>query len=50
MRRRGTKFYPGLTVGTGTADTLFAKSDGYVTFEGARGSKKQISVYTEKVN
>ena len=50
VRQRGTKFYPGLNVGRGSDDTLFAKSDGYVTCEWARGSKKQISVHPEKVN
>ncbi len=50
VRQRGTKFYPGLNVGQGKDDTLFAKSDGFVTFEWARGSKKQISVHPEKMN
>lgn len=47
VRQRGTKFYPGLNVGQGKDDTLFAKSAGYVTFEWARGGKKQISIYPE---
>ncbi len=50
VRQRGTKFYPGLNVGLGKDDTLFAKGDGYVTFEWARGGKKQISVHAEKVS
>ena len=50
VRQRGRRFRPGLNVGLGKDDTLFAKSDGYVTFGWARGSKKQISVHTEKVN
>ncbi len=31
--QRGTKFHPGLNVGIGKDDTLFAKSDGFVAFE-----------------
>lgn len=50
VRQRGTKFYPGANVGKGKDDTLFAKSDGFVAFEWARGKRKQISVYPEKVN
>jgi large subunit ribosomal protein L27 len=45
VRQRGTKFYPGLNVGKGRDDTLFATADGFVQFEWARGRKKQISVY-----
>ena len=33
VRQRGTKFYPGLNVGKGSDDTLFAKIDGKVKFE-----------------
>lgn len=50
VRQRGTKFHPGLNVGKGSDDTLFAKSDGYVQFAWVRGNKKQISVHPEKVN
>lgn len=50
VRQRGTKFHPGLNVGKGKDDTLFATSDGFVAFEWARGARKQISVYPEKVN
>lgn len=49
VRQRGTKIYPGENVGRGKDDTLFAKSDGYVTFEWARGKRKQVSVYPEQV-
>ncbi|NJN82019.1 MAG: 50S ribosomal protein L27 [Caldilineaceae bacterium] len=45
VRQRGTKFYPGTNVGIGKDDTLFATSDGIVTFEWAKKGKKQISVY-----
>ena len=49
VRQRGTKFYPGVNVGRGKDDTLFATADGYVSFEWTRGKRKQISVYSEKV-
>lgn len=48
VRQRGTKFHPGTNVGIGKDDTLFAKSEGFVTFEWARGPKKQVSVYPER--
>ncbi|HAM35269.1 MAG TPA: 50S ribosomal protein L27 [Elusimicrobia bacterium] len=44
VRQRGTKFLPGLNVGRGKDDTLFAKASGVVTFEWARKDKKRISV------
>jgi large subunit ribosomal protein L27 len=50
VRQRGTRIHPGVNVGKGKDDTLFAKSEGYVTFEWARGSKKRVSVYPERVN
>ena len=44
VRQRGTRLKPGENVGVGRDDTLFAKSDGYVTFrdKGRRG--KFVSV------
>ena len=40
VRQRGTKFFPGLNVGRGKDDTLFAKTDGVGQFQkrGRRGS------------
>jgi len=32
VRQRGTRLKPGLNVGIGSDDTLFAKIDGYVKF------------------
>ena len=32
VRQRGTKFFPGVNVGRGKDDTLFAKADGVVEF------------------
>jgi large subunit ribosomal protein L27 len=39
VRQRGTRFFPGLNVGQGKDDTLFAKMDGVVKFQdkGRRG-------------
>jgi large subunit ribosomal protein L27 len=50
VRQRGTKIHPGVNVNIGKDDTLFATSDGYVTFEWARGPRKQVSVYPERVS
>jgi large subunit ribosomal protein L27 len=50
IRQHGTKFYPGVNVGIGRDDTLFAKADGFVTFEWVAKGRRQISVYPEKVN
>lgn len=33
VRQRGTQFYPGINVGIGKDDTLFAKANGKVLFE-----------------
>ena len=43
VRQRGTRFKPGLNVGLGSDDTLFAKIDGYVKFE-RRGDSRFVSV------
>jgi large subunit ribosomal protein L27 len=50
VRQRGTKIHPGVNVNIGKDDTLFATSDGYVTFEWARGPRKRVSVYPERAN
>ncbi|MGL4361973.1 MAG: 50S ribosomal protein L27 [Cellulosilyticaceae bacterium] len=44
-RQRGTKIHPGVNVGRGGDDTLFALTDGRVKFERKGRSKKQVSVY-----
>lgn len=44
-RQRGTKIHPGVNVGRGGDDTLFALVDGRVKFERKGRSKKQVSVY-----
>ncbi len=37
VRQRGTKVHPGLNVGKGSDDTLFAKISGRVSFDKSRG-------------
>jgi len=45
VRQRGTKFHPGLNVGRGGDDTLYAKISGIVAFERKSKTKQQVSVY-----
>ena len=45
VRQRGTHIHPGLNVGKGKDDTLFAKVDGIVRFERHGRDKKKVSVY-----
>ncbi len=44
-RQRGTKIHPGVNVGRGGDDTLFALVDGVLRFERVGRDKKQASVY-----
>lgn len=44
-RQRGTKIHPGVNVGRGGDDTLFALVDGVVRFERKGRDKKQVSIY-----
>ena len=37
IRQRGTKVHPGMNVGKGSDDTLFAKISGRVSFDKSRG-------------
>lgn len=43
--QRGTRIYPGVNVGMGGDNTLFAKVAGVVKFERKGRDKKQVSVY-----
>ncbi len=45
VRQRGTKIHPGINVGKGSDDTLFALIDGRVKFERKDKTRKQVSVY-----
>lgn len=44
VRQRGTPFKPGVNVGRGNDDTLFAKIDGKVLFEKKGKGKKVVSI------
>ncbi len=44
VRQRGTKIHPGLNVGKGGDDTLFALKDGIVKFISKSGNKKFASI------
>jgi large subunit ribosomal protein L27 len=47
VRQRGTRFHPGRNVGRGSDDTLFAMTDGIVTFE-RRATRQLVSVYPQE--
>ena len=47
IRQRGTKFHPGHNVGRGNDDTLFALSDGRVSFGRNRFGKQTVSEIAE---
>ena len=44
VRQRGTKFKPGVNVGIGRDDTLFAKISGIVQFEDKGSTGRFISI------
>ena len=44
VRQRGTRFAPGVNVGVGSDDTLFALSDGIVNFKKYGKAKKVVSI------
>lgn len=44
VRQRGTRIHPGLNVGRGNDDTLFALSDGLVLYADQRGGRKIVSI------
>ena len=44
VRQRGTQHHPGLNVGIGKDHTLFALTDGIVTFKKGRKSRSFVSV------
>jgi large subunit ribosomal protein L27 len=45
VRQRGTRIHPGLNVGIGKDDTLFAMITGVVKFERVGRDKKRVSIY-----
>jgi large subunit ribosomal protein L27 len=44
VRQRGTRIHPGINVGKGKDDTLFAKISGIVRFEDFGRNKKRVNV------
>ncbi|TDI97800.1 MAG: 50S ribosomal protein L27 [Caldithrix sp.] len=44
VRQRGTKFHPGLNVGIGKDDTLFALAEGTVKFQRKGRDKKLVNI------
>ncbi len=48
VRQRGTRFEPGMNVGIGGDDTLFAKVDGIVHYKKYSKSRKVVSVLPPK--
>jgi large subunit ribosomal protein L27 len=44
VRQHGTRIKPGLNVGIGRDDTLFATAEGIVVFENIRDDRKRVSV------
>ncbi len=48
VRQRGTKIHPGINVGIGKDDTLFALKSGVVRFERKGRFDKQVSVYPKE--
>ncbi len=44
VRQRGTRFHPGINVGRGKDDTLFAKVSGTVRFTAKQGNRKYVHI------
>ena len=47
VRQRGTRFAPGVNIGIGSDDTLFAMKDGIVYFQKFGKAKKVVSIVTD---
>jgi len=47
VRQRGTRIHPGVNVGKGSDDTLFATKSGRVKYEPYGRDRKTVSVYTD---
>jgi large subunit ribosomal protein L27 len=48
VRQRGTRIKPGINVGVGKDDTLFATIDGIVIYETIRDDRKRVSVMPQE--
>ncbi|MFZ0492358.1 MAG: 50S ribosomal protein L27 [Acidimicrobiia bacterium] len=46
VRQRGTRIHPGLNVGVGSDDTLFARADGTVKYA-RRNGRRLVDVLTD---
>ena len=46
VRQRGTRIHPGLNVGRGSDDTLYARASGVVKY-GERNRRRLVSVLTD---
>jgi large subunit ribosomal protein L27 len=44
VRQRGTRIFPGVNVGIGSDDTLFAMADGDVKFTRYKGTRRKVHV------
>lgn len=44
VRQRGTRVHPGINVGRGGDDTLFARAEGIVRFSSGRKDRKMVHV------
>jgi large subunit ribosomal protein L27 len=44
VRQRGTKIFPGLNVGIGKDDTLYARVDGHVKYTRYRGTRRKVHI------
>ncbi|MCK4353029.1 50S ribosomal protein L27 [candidate division WOR-3 bacterium] len=44
IRQRGTRIHPGINVGRGKDDTLFATAAGMVEFKTTRGGRKVVNI------
>ena len=47
VRQRGTKIHPGVNVGKGSDDTLYALKNGRVRYEPLGRDRKCVSIYEE---
>lgn len=49
VRQRGTKFHPGMFVGRGGDDTLFAKASGIVKFaKGGKDNRQTVNIIPQE--
>jgi large subunit ribosomal protein L27 len=49
VRQRGTKFHPGRNVGLGRDHTLFALSDGVVSFKDHKAARTEVEILPQAI-